>query len=104
MDTLTEEQNQAINASRAAIAAIDALAAIPAFQKFMDRAEAVAHELAGEILEGTKLTPEERENLRHKRLGIVEVLRQPALDRQQHVFNLQNLGAAIFSPEGEQIG
>lgn len=103
MNDRTEEENQAINASRAAIAAIDRLAADPCFQAFMGRADAVSNEMAVDILEG-EMTAEARENLRHKRLGIVEVLRQPALDRQQHVFNLQNLGAAIFSEDGEEIG
>jgi hypothetical protein len=101
MSDIIEEQNRAINASRKAIAEIDELCSNPVFQAFMDRADAVAHDMAGEILENEKLTPEERENLRHKRLGIVEVLRQPAIDRQQHVFNLQALGAESFAEDGE---
>jgi hypothetical protein len=99
MSQRSEEDQAAINASRKAIEQIDALAENEAFCDFMGRLDRVTDQMAVEILEGD-MTAQERNDLRHKRLGMVEVLRQPAEDRKQHAYNLENLGAGM-AQEGE---
>ena len=61
------------------------------FQRFMARFKEQADTLAESILHD-EMPHEEREALRHKRLGILEVLRSPNEDRQAQVSVLAQYG------------
>jgi hypothetical protein len=71
------EQQREIDSAIDAIRIIDNLVANEDFKKFMAQHTARADALADDILHTATLKPEEREALRNRRLGLLEVLMSP---------------------------
>lgn len=88
---LTDQQRETCRAADRIIRNIDALAAFEPFSAFMARFQAECDALADKILHDP-MTPDEREKLRLRRLGIMEVLKAPTQDRADAVLVLHNCG------------
>lgn len=85
------EQDRTVQHSQRQFDDLQALVAFPPFRRFMDRLDGATNEMAAQILEG-EMPLEEREKLRIRRLGMVEVLRKPADEIGTHVGILQENG------------
>ncbi len=98
---LTPEQEQECARAEQTIRDIDTLAKNPEFRRFMERLDRETKKMADQVLEGDFETPVEREEMRLKRLGIVEALRIPKQDRQGSVSTLKTHGrpVPVFQPE-----
>lgn len=84
MSQLTPEQSETLHFSSKVIQSIDELMEFEPFQEFMQRLTREADAMALAILHDD-MTPEDRERLRIKRLGWLEVMKTPAEDRKTHV-------------------
>lgn len=88
----TDSQQLAIESALKLVRTIDNLAGNPDFREFMARFSQRADELAGLILHDDAVSPEQREKLRNRRLGILEILLAPAEDRAAQVRVLAHYG------------
>ena len=95
--TRTQSQQDSIDSAMKVIKTIDALAGNEDFQRFMERFTRRADQLALEILHNDMPT-DEREKLRHCRLGILEVLLAPKEDREAQVRVLAGYGIQPGDP------
>lgn len=87
----TPASQAAIHKASRVIRDLDFLSKSEEFQRFMARFKEQADTLAESILHD-EMPHEEREALRHKRIGILEVLRSPNEDRQAQVSVLAQYG------------
>ena len=92
----THDGRVACDTSLKTVQALDELARSEAFKMFITRLQRRADELADEVLHHA-MTPEEREQKRNHRLGILEVLRVPQEDRDASIRTLASYG---MSPGG----
>jgi hypothetical protein len=88
---LTAPQRETCRNADRIIRNIDALAEFEPFRAFMARFQAESDDLAEKILHG-EMPSDEREKLRLRRLGILEVLKAPTRDRADAVMVLKNHG------------
>jgi hypothetical protein len=91
----TKAQQDAIDTAMKVIRGIDDLAGNENFRNFMKSFSKRSDALALTILHEDKLTHDERESLRNRRLGILEVLMQPSEDRAAQVGNLARFGIEL---------
>ena len=91
MPKLTDQQRETCRSADRIVRNIDALAAFEPFQAFMARFQTECDDLADKILHDT-MPADEREKLRLRRLGIMEVLKAPTQDRADAVLVLNNCG------------
>jgi hypothetical protein len=92
---ITKPQQDAIDTAIKVIRGIDELAGNENFRNFMKSFSKRSDALALTILHEDKLTHDERESLRNRRLGILEVLMQPSEDRAAQVGVLARFGIEI---------
>lgn len=88
---LTDQQRETCRNADRIIRNIDALADFDPFQAFMSRFQAECDDLADKILHD-EMPYDDREKLRLRRLGIMEVLKAPTQDRADAVLVLHNCG------------
>ena len=88
----TIEAQNAIDSAMQVVRTIDNLTTNEDFRLFMERFTRRADALAMEILHDDTLKPEEREALRNRRLGVLEVLLAPKEDRDAQVRVLGQYG------------
>lgn len=89
--TLNESQKKAVATAHQVIRDIDFLAANPQFKRFAERFQNQLDSMADKILHGT-MTDREREDLRQKRLGILEVFGSLKDDRSAQMRVLSSYG------------
>jgi hypothetical protein len=92
MSDRPKPQQDAIDTALQVVRTIDALSANDDFRLFMERFTRRADALALEILHDDRLSAEDREKLRNRRLGILEVLLAPKEDREAQVRVLAGYG------------
>lgn len=88
----TPEQQASIDTAMQVVKTIDNLSKNDDFRLFMERFTRRSDALAQDILHDDSLSPDEREKLRHRRLGILEVLLAPKEDREAQVRVLAQYG------------
>lgn len=88
----TQAQQDSIETALIVIRGLDELAGNEHFRLFMKRFSDRADELAMDILHNDKITPEERESIRNRRLGMLEILLSPSQDRAAQVSVLASFG------------
>lgn len=94
----TPEQQASIETSLEVVRTIDSLAKNEDFRRFMERFSRRADSLADQILHD-EMKPKQREKLRQRRLGILEILLAPKQDREAQVRNLKQYGIQPGDPE-----
>lgn len=97
----TPQQQASIDTAMQVVKTIDNLAKNDDFKRFMDRFAAESDLLAQTILHDDKLTPDEREKIRQKRMGILEVLLAPKRDREAQVRVLAQYGIDLRDQKEE---
>lgn len=85
------EEQKAIETALRVVNSIDALVQNEDFQRFMAQHTERADRLANEILHND-MPPEQREALRNRRLGLLEVLLAPKQDRDAQAGLLARYG------------
>lgn len=100
--TRTPEQQASIDTALEVVTTIDNLAKNQDFKRFMERFSRRSDALAQDILHDDDLTPEEREKLRHRRLGILEVLLAPREDREAQIRVLSKYGISLGESPQQQ--
>lgn len=88
---LTEQQRDTCRHADRIIRNIDSLAEFEPFRAFLARFQKECDDLADRILH-EEMAADEREKLRLRRLGIMEVLKAPTQDRADAVLVLSNCG------------
>jgi hypothetical protein len=88
----TQAQQDSIKTALSVIRGLDELAGNEHFRLFMKRFSDRADELAMDILHNDKITPEDREKTRNRRLGILDVLLSPSQDRAAQISVLASFG------------
>ncbi|MBK1883667.1 hypothetical protein JIN85_14695 [Luteolibacter pohnpeiensis] len=102
MKQLSPEERMSCKKSIETISSIDALIANPEFQIFMGKIKELSDKMADSILHEDEISDQEREAKRQRRLGILEVLRKPQEDRDNHVRLLAQFG--VKPGDGVEIG
>lgn len=92
MKNTEDTKKQAVATAHQVIRDIDFLTANPQFQRFIERFQKQADSMADKILHGT-MPDREREDLRQKRLGILDVLGSLKDDRSAQMRVLASYGA-----------
>lgn len=91
MQSLTDDERSACLDSFRAISAIEFLTKRPEFQTWLQGHREEVAKIEERILDDD-MPSEEREKLRQKRLGMLEVLNSPEDDMDSHVKNLAHYG------------
>jgi hypothetical protein len=94
----TPNQLSSIATAREVIRRIDNLKASDDFGKFMAEFSKRADDMADQVLHSETLTLDEREKLRIRRLGILEVLGAPKADRAAQIRVLSSYGITPGDP------
>jgi len=95
----TQAQQDAIDTATQVVKTIDNLAESEDFRRFMERFSRRSDQLAEDILHDDSLTPDDREKLRNRRLGILEVLLAPKEDRDAQARVLAQYGIMVDHPQ-----
>lgn len=87
----TPDEQQEIDQAMLVVTTIDNLANNPDFRTFMQRFSDEADGIADKILH-TEMPAEEREKLRQRRIGMLEILLAPKVDRDAQLRTLARYG------------
>lgn len=89
---MTPTKHEAIRTARMVIHDSTYLLDREEFQRFLARWRVTADKWADEILHDNSLSDKERNDLRQKRLGVLEVLQSPYQDRDAQMGVLAQMG------------
>ena len=93
---ITPEQRQTAIEAGQTFSNLEFLTKREEFQEFIAKHRRIAEGLADQILNDDNLTHEERDALRHRRKGILEVIYSPAID----MLTARKITESIYGPGG----